>query len=135
MFLNGVEFALGIVTGMTTLVGVVIGLLALADWATNSVTNQLPPRKCTGIPSKAVGTYQNNLLLMMRRPDWMDEAEKQTHSKYGREHPLQPVHRVQGHECEPGPKNVLPICTAALATRIKLNLSTDHPAWMIRGEK
>lgn len=76
MFLNGVVFALGFVTGMSTLVGVVIGLFALAEWGMNLEKKQMSARKCAGDPGKATGTYPDHLLLIMQRTDGMDEPKK-----------------------------------------------------------
>jgi len=81
MFLAGLKFALGLMAGIFVVLGVLIGIIALAEWATNCWRkwHQSTDPKIVAQAEPAI-ERRNRVLIVLRHPG-------------GADHPARPVHR------------------------------------------
>jgi hypothetical protein len=81
VFLVGLKFALGLITGLAAVFGIIVGILVVAEWA--RARNKKLRRNKHGIddPAKISLGRRNPVLLRIRYPAWVDEPTESEHRK------------------------------------------------------
>jgi hypothetical protein len=81
MFLEGLKFALGLVTGVLAVFGIVVVLIVVTAWAHGR--NKKLRRSKHGINDSAriAPGRRSPVLLLIRYPAWVDEPTESEHRK------------------------------------------------------
>ena len=81
VFLAGLKFALGLITGLAAVFGIVVGIIVVAEWA--RARNKKLRRNKHGIddPARIALGRRNPVFLRIRYPAWVDEPTESERRK------------------------------------------------------
>jgi hypothetical protein len=81
MFPAGLKFALGLMTGMFTVFGFILGSMAVVRWAIEWRKNRGRSKRIIRVPARTATAHRNILLLTVWYPAWVDEPTEPVHRK------------------------------------------------------
>jgi heme/copper-type cytochrome/quinol oxidase subunit 2 len=81
MFLAGLKFAVGLMTGVLAVFGIVVGLMVVTEWVIGRRKKQRCSKHGVSNPARVVLASQPPILLLIRYPAWVDGPAESEHRK------------------------------------------------------
>jgi flagellar biosynthesis component FlhA len=81
VFLAGLKFALGLITGLAAVFGIVVGIIVVAEWACARSEKLRHNRYGMNDPAKIALGRRNPVFLRIRYPAWVDEPTESERRK------------------------------------------------------
>jgi hypothetical protein len=81
MFLAGLKFALGLMTGVGAVFGIIVVLIVVTEWVRGRNKKQRHSKHGMGDPARIALARWNPVLLLIRYPAWVDEPTESEHRK------------------------------------------------------
>jgi hypothetical protein len=81
MFLAGLKFAMGLMTGTIVVLGMIVGLMVVTEWVIGWWKKQKRNKHGIKNPIRIFPAPQNRVLLQVWYPSWVDEPTESEHRK------------------------------------------------------
>jgi hypothetical protein len=81
MFLEGLKFAVGLMTGVFAVYGIAVVLIVVTEWVRSRNKKQRRSKHGMSDPAKIVRACRTPVLLLIRYPAWVDEPTESEHRK------------------------------------------------------
>jgi len=81
MFLMGLKFTLGLMTGVFAVLGIIVGFIVVAEGVTGERKKRRRADQRIVRQAETAIARRNHLFLGVRYPSWIDEPTESTHRK------------------------------------------------------
>ena len=81
MFMAGLKFAAGLMTGVLAVFGIVVGLMVVTEWVIGWRKKHRRSKHGMSNPARVALASQPPILLLIRYPAWVDGPAESEHRK------------------------------------------------------
>jgi hypothetical protein len=81
MFLAGLKFALGLMTGVFAVFGIVVAFIVVTEWVMDGRKKRRRDHQGMIRQTEVANARRNHLFLLIRYPAWVDEPTESSHRK------------------------------------------------------